>query len=115
MFLPLCGRYHTPDTKTTGLGHPGRFSPPCLAPRAPQITAFGWLRPRWSGRGAITTRRRQRFDRGTWGLGEELHHVKIIKIANTEPEKRRKSLATRLAELFLELFDVLAEIERLRK
>ena len=42
--------------------------------------------------------------------------MKVVKIANAEEgEKRRKALANRLAELFLELFDVIGEIERLGK
>ena len=41
--------------------------------------------------------------------------MKVLKIANAEHEKRRRLLAERLAELFLELFDIMGEIERLGK
>ena len=41
--------------------------------------------------------------------------MKVLKIANAEHEKRRRLLAERLAELFLELFDIMGEIERLQK
>jgi hypothetical protein len=65
--------------------------------------------------GEVVTRCRKLVVTGSCRAKREVNGMKIIKLASPESGERRKLLVARLAQLFLEMFDVMQEIEQLRQ